>query len=354
MTHSISNIQKKIEELEDKFAEIESINNLLTHQIKELLRLYNALQLLNGVFDIKDFIRAIRKLFLEFFQTEDFAFFVFEERQHWLLVKYSNGFAKRRLREIFYKPGEGFVGQAYLQNQMIYVPDISQARPGAFLGLPGMARGCLLYLPLAHGDQPPLGVLKLHKTRVNGFSDADRNVLSQLTEPITITMLRSERVDMLNRQSWRDPLTNMFRRHTLSLLLEAEFRRSQRFQHPLSLLSVRIENFGKIVQIYRSAFRDAILKQVSGYLNQNTRLFDIPVHYDNNIFLLLLPETTKKDACALAEKIKLDLEAMEFTHKKAGPIKLAVSTNVATYPTDTIEPPLLVKLALSNLIASSP
>ncbi len=354
MTHSISNIQKKIEELEDKFAEIESINNLLTHQIKELLRLYNALQLLNGVFDIRDFIRAIRKILLEFFQTENFAFFLYQERQDWLLARYSHGFAKRQLREIFYKPGEGFVGQAFLQNKMIYVPDISQARLGAFLGLPQPPRGCLLYLPLAHPHQHPIGVLKLHKRRVNSFSDADRNVLMQLTEPMISAMLRSERVDILNKQSWRDPLTHMFRRHTLALFLEAEFRRSQRFQHPLSLLSVRIDNFGKIVQIYRSSLRDVILKQIAEYLHHNTRYFDVSFHYDNNTFLLLLPETTKPDAWGLANKIRRELEDMEFRYKRSGPIKLSVSTNVASYPTDTIEPPLLIKLALSNLIASRP
>jgi diguanylate cyclase (GGDEF)-like protein len=95
--------------------------------------------------------------------------------------------------------------------------------------------------------------------------------------------------------------------------MEEEFERSKRYQHPLALLILDIDNFKTINDTYGHHGGDSALVKISETLKAKTRQSDFPSRFGGEEFVLVLPDTDHDSALLVANKIHDEIRCCAFS-----------------------------------------
>lgn len=98
--------------------------------------------------------------------------------------------------------------------------------------------------------------------------------------------------DLLRNLAMLDPLTGLYNRRFAEQRLEAEVARSARKGHPLTVLTLDLNNFKEINDKYGHQAGDQVLHEFAAQLNKVIRGSDLAVRLGGDEFLVLLPECT--------------------------------------------------------------
>jgi diguanylate cyclase (GGDEF)-like protein len=136
----------------------------------------------------------------------------------------------------------------------------------------------------------------------------------------------------LREMSLTDDLTEVGNRRNFELRIREELNRSTRFGHAFSLLLLDIDAF----KLYNDEFGhlqgDAALRALGALMRSISREGDVPCRIGGEEFAFILPETSKSDAMALAERIRRGVEASIMAPD--GSRALTVSIGLAAFPDD--------------------
>lgn len=207
---------------------------------------------------------------------------------------------------------------------------------------------------LLKSDEMVLIPLKA-KNKINGIIAAD-NFINR--EPITkddirmLTMLANQAgLAIENSQLYEktvmlanlDSLTELWNHGYFQFLLNSEMGKSRATEQPLSLLMLDIDYF----KVYNDALGhqagDKILKELAILLKKQSRKMDHVCRYGGEEFAIILPQTDKKEALLIAERLRMDVEKYNFLHEDILPNKkLTVSLGISSFPEDGILPTELI------------
>ena len=102
----------------------------------------------------------------------------------------------------------------------------------------------------------------------------------------------------------KDQLTGLYNYPYFMTCLDAEIRRVERVFHPLCLMMIDLDNFRVYNEKNGRENGDELLKKVAGLLKENIKCTEIFCRQAQDQFLVLLPETKKDEALALAKSVK--------------------------------------------------
>jgi len=143
-----------------------------------------------------------------------------------------------------------------------------------------------------------------------------------------------------------DPLTNVYNRRYLDLELAREIERSKRFSHSFSLLILDIDNFKMYNDKNGHLAGDSLLQRFARLLMKSSRIMDLIFRYGGDEFFVLSPETSKKDAINLAQRIENSIKEEKFEGMEVFPGgRLTSSIGLASFPEDGLSPEALLSLA---------
>src|SRR5882757_2945370 len=100
--------------------------------------------------------------------------------------------------------------------------------------------------------------------------------------------------DLLRNLAMIDPLTGLYNRRFAEQRLAAEVARSERKGHPLTILTLDLNNFKFINDTYGHPAGDLVLQEFASRLNNVIRGGDLAVRLGGDEFLVLLPECTSE------------------------------------------------------------
>ena len=100
--------------------------------------------------------------------------------------------------------------------------------------------------------------------------------------------------DLLRNLAMVDPLTGLYNRRFAEQRLTAEVARSERKGHPLTILTLDLNNFKEINDTYGHPAGDLVLQEFAARLNNVIRGGDLAVRLGGDEFLVLLPECTSE------------------------------------------------------------
>ena len=106
-----------------------------------------------------------------------------------------------------------------------------------------------------------------------------------------------------------DPLTHLSNRRAFEADFPNEVDRAQRYQRPLSLISLDLDNFKLLNDRYGHAYGDLVLQQTSQALIDVVRGSDRVYRVGGEEITVLCPETDAHHANALAERLRAAVEA---------------------------------------------
>lgn len=98
--------------------------------------------------------------------------------------------------------------------------------------------------------------------------------------------------DILRSLAMVDPLTGLYNRRFAEHRLAAEVSRSERKGHPLTVLTLDLNNFKQINDTYGHPAGDQVLQEFAARLNEVIRGADLAVRLGGDEFLVVLPECT--------------------------------------------------------------
>ena len=132
------------------------------------------------------------------------------------------------------------------------------------------------------------------------------------------------------KKAFKDALTGLNNRHAFDTRMEEEFSRWSRYDYPMSLIVLDIDNFKQINDTYGHKAGDKVLKVVGQHLNRQVRKADFPARYGGEEFVVLLPEISLDSAWQVAEKIRMAIEQKGF-HSGDTAVTVTVSSGVAEF-----------------------
>ncbi len=125
----------------------------------------------------------------------------------------------------------------------------------------------------------------------------------QFSEQMQVMGRLKVRAEEFHRQATVDPLTGLYNRRFAETRLAAEASRSQRYGHPLTVVSFDLNNFKQINDQHGHPAGDQVLKEFAERLNAAIRVSDYAVRMGGDEFLVILPECPAEQVQALFKRL---------------------------------------------------
>jgi diguanylate cyclase (GGDEF)-like protein len=136
--------------------------------------------------------------------------------------------------------------------------------------------------------------------------------------------------------SRKDSLTGCYNRGYLNEHLPHEIKRASRYHHPFSLALCDLDHFKKVNDTYGHLCGDMVLKEFVECIMSLIRSdMDWLARYGGEEFLLILPETSFKNASRLAERLRKQISKKAFKWEGE---KIAITASFGVTGFDKISP----------------
>lgn len=158
---------------------------------------------------------------------------------------------------------------------------------------------------------------------------ADQRVLGALYGSIVLVFLVLARQFFVLQENVRlyhameklavtDTLTGLYNRHFFNETLEREIERSKRYNSPLSILLMDVDNFKMFNDTYGHLQGDKVLKITARHLARDLRKADILARFGGDEFAIILPETNREGAISVGKKMEHSVAQQKYKDWRLG------------------------------------
>jgi len=198
------------------------------------------------------------------------------------------------------------------------------------------ARSAMLVPMITHGKAT--GLLLAESPRPGAFEEQDERFLSVLARSAAMALENA----ILHRKTEEltiiDELTSVYNYRYFSEKIKEEKKRAIRYQQPLSLIMLDIDSFKRFNDNYGHETGNQVLVRMVGVIKGVIRDVDILCRYGGEEFIVVLPNTIQREAHRIAERIRREVEAAEFSGGNGTPnLKVTVSVGVTSYPENGLD-----------------
>lgn len=116
--------------------------------------------------------------------------------------------------------------------------------------------------------------------------------------------------EALEKIAMKDELTGLYNRYFLDTIMNEEIERSERYEVPLAVVLLDLDNFKKINDTWGHPVGDTVLKLTADTLIKNLRISDYVIRIGGEEILMLMPNTSLNNATAVAEKLRKEIELL--------------------------------------------
>jgi diguanylate cyclase (GGDEF)-like protein len=174
----------------------------------------------------------------------------------------------------------------------------------------------------------------------------------------TVECFYTTSVRDLEKRAIRDQTTLLYNREFFQQRLNEELRRAVRSAQPIAVVMLDLDRLKTINDSYGHGAGDEAIRMVANVIRDTARQSDVPCRYGGDEFAVILPDSTKPQALAFAERVMTaiqNLSLMVVTRAVPGAAggrnaeavfapAPTVSIGVASFPEDARNPEtLLVK-----------
>lgn len=238
---------------------------------------------------------------------------------------------------------QAFCGHAILEpDTVLIVPDATADLRFADNPLVTGELGARFYagVPLVTASGNALGTLCVLDHTPRGLSETEERALRALSRQVIAQIELRQRVTQLadaaaerelhaqqllssqerletalvevTKASVTDSLTGLKNRRALVDKLEEERIRSSRYDTPLAVLLIDIDNFKMYNDLQGHRGGDAALKQVAKVLSESCRAMDFPARFGGDEFVVVLPNANLPEALPVAERIQHTIQVADW------------------------------------------
>lgn len=193
----------------------------------------------------------------------------------------------------------------------------------------------LAVVPLRAKDKVNGVVLADNLFTKKPISRDDMRMFIMLANQAGLAIENSRLYEQTVIRSHTDSLTNLWNHGYFQYLLQEDIEKSKATHIPVSLMMVDIDYFKNYNDALGHQMGDKVLEEISKVLKDYSRKMDKVCRYGGEEFAIILPQTTKREAYFIAERLREAVEKHPFIQEEVQPTKhITVSIGVATFPED--------------------
>ena len=165
-----------------------------------------------------------------------------------------------------------------------------------------------------------------------GFTAESRELAHWLATQASIALENAHLHGLVKAQAVTDELTGLANRRRFMEFVQLELKRAERFQSPLGLLLVDLDDFKLVNDRFGHGTGDKVLRALSDVFRESLRDVDLAARLGGEEFAVLLPETDYSGAAGVAERLRASLASLELQDPDGQGFGVTASFGVAVYP----------------------
>lgn len=269
------------------------------HKLEQILSFY---QNLETAFQLDELTQFIVKQTSSIFNAQRCSLMLLETVSNELYIKDSCGIPKEFVQNSRVKIGEPVAGMLALQKHPILVEDIGyseylQPNKSNAYHYPSFISAPLIY------EQKIIGLLNVSE-REGGFKQIDLKVLESIAQQSAVSIEKIIALNKYQHLAQTDSMTGLFNFRTFTQKLDEEVQRSDRYNQPLSLIMIDVDNFKLYNDTHGHPSGDKLLKDLAELFKNNVRSTESVCRYGGDEFSIILPNTPDADAALVAQKLQ--------------------------------------------------
>jgi diguanylate cyclase (GGDEF)-like protein len=177
------------------------------------------------------------------------------------------------------------------------------------------------------------------------FTKSDLQILLTIGDYAAIAIENARNFQKVSELVITDDLTGLYNGRHLHALLDEEIARVSRFGGKLSLIFIDLDFFKQVNDTRGHLIGSRTLAEIGQLIRDNIRKICKAARYGGDEFVVILPNTGKSGAMALATRLRELFREYAFRDEDGAPFNLTASFGLATYPDDAHSKDALIRMA---------
>jgi diguanylate cyclase (GGDEF)-like protein len=305
------------------------IQNMLLYEsailsAKQRTILYHAAQEISASLNIEQVYGAIHHAAKQLMPCDDFIIDLYDEASNRIYPLYVMEL-DQKVSPPPYFADHGLGGNVVHHGKSVLLNSIEQIESSGIKFVPygdNLATASVLAVPVKLKGKV-IGMISAQSYQPQTYSHDDQELLELLANHAAIAFENARLFAQLQKLASTDSLTTIYNRRRFFELAEREFKRALRFERPLAMIMLDVDNLKKVNDGYGHPAGDLVLYEIAKICLHELRDVDIFGRYGGDEFLALLPETTLAQATSIAERVRVEIQ----NAKVAPPNNVVIKTD---------------------------
>ena len=192
------------------------------------------------------------------------------------------------------------------------------------------ATSSVIIVPMRMGAHV-VGAISAQSYTMNAYGEEERDLLMTIASSAAIALENARLYQSARELSLTDDLTGLGNYRYFCDLLDKEIERAIRHGTPLTLVMIDSDCLKYINDKYGHAIGDMHLIHLADTMRTAARKSDTLARYAGDEFMIILPNTTRADGLAVAERLRAEMERSPLM-AEGTPVTATISLGVASMP----------------------
>ncbi len=175
-----------------------------------------------------------------------------------------------------------------------------------------------LGIPLVYEGRA-MGLLALDSAERGFYTNQHVRIASNVAEHIAMALEHAKQHTIIKEEARTDKLTGVANRYGLETMGQDLFGKAYKEDQPMGILMLDIDHFKIVNDTYGHSFGDQVLRSMATGISQCLRVNDYLVRYGGEEFVVLLPDTTTREALVVAERLRKKIPLIDVDGSHACP-----------------------------------
>jgi diguanylate cyclase (GGDEF)-like protein len=186
-------------------------------------------------------------------------------------------------------------------------------------------------------DGRAMGAVVAWHPEPSRFGEREMEIVRMVVSVAPLPMRSARRMEALDQRASTDPLTGLANRSAFDVRMTSAANYFDRYARPFSVIALDVDFFKKFNDTWGHEAGDRVLQHVAELLRATVRDVDLPARMGGEEFVVLLPETSLRQAAEAAERIRRTLESRAVIWN-GRPLSVTASLGVSACPDSTENP----------------
>jgi len=328
-------VKKAVQKRKEIITNLKTVASL-KQKIQELQTLNEVVQAINSSLKPREILRIIMEKTADLIKAEGWSVLLLDNNKRDLVFVAAVGEAGKKLMGMRLKVGQGVAGWVARYGQSLIVPDVTKD-PRFYSGIDKKVKfitRSVLCVPMKSRNEI-IGVVEVvNKIGGEPFTQDDLEIFENLVAHITIALENANMYRRMEEASQIDTVTNLYNSRYCSQFLDNFLIDRKSMRGTISLIFLDIDFFKLVDDNFGHLVGSETLRLLGERLKRVVRSGDVVARYGGDEYIVILPNTDKKTAAVIAERIRREINQEPFYAFKNKKFSISVTSGVATYPDD--------------------